>query len=150
MSKVDSSSPPPEGFLEGIKQFNQGDYYACHDTLEAIWMEAEAAEKPFFQGILQIAVALYHLGNHNWKGAAILFGEGLKRLEPFEPTYYGVDVVQLVDCGAAWLETLQVAGPTQVAVIADAIAPGIHPIEIEPLKTTLPALHISTNQLPTE
>lgn len=146
MSKVDSSSPPPEGFLEGIEQFNQGEYYACHDTLEAIWMEATAVEKPFFQGILQMAVALYHLGNHNWQGAAILFGEGLKRLEPFEPTYYGVDVTQLVNCGFAWLEALQVSGPTQVAVIADAIAPGPNPIEIEALKTTLPALHIPMEQ----
>ena len=56
----------PEALWQGISQFNDGEFYACHDTLEAIWMEAQIPEKPFFQGILQLAVALYHLSNHNW------------------------------------------------------------------------------------
>jgi len=107
----------------GITLFNQGDYYACHDVLEAIWMEAETQEKPFYQGILQIAVGLYHLGNHNWQGASILLGEGVNRLRPFEPTYAGVAVAPLVDCGWAWLTALQQIGPDQVAALAAAIAP---------------------------
>ena len=105
----------------GIQQFNQGDYYACHDTLEAIWMEAEVVEKPFFQGILQLAVALYHLGNHNWHGTAILLGEGIRRLEPFEPSYRGVDVTALLDCASAWLEAVQQLGVEQVVALAEAL-----------------------------
>ncbi|TVP71078.1 MAG: DUF309 domain-containing protein [Leptolyngbya sp. LCM1.Bin17] len=109
--------------VTGITLFNQGDYYACHDVLEAIWMEAKTQEKPFYQGILQIAVGLYHLGNHNWRGASILLGEGVNRLRPFEPTYAGVAVAPLVDCGWAWLTALQQVGPDQVAALAAAIAP---------------------------
>ncbi|RZM82780.1 DUF309 domain-containing protein [Leptolyngbya iicbica] len=105
----------------GIQQFNQGDYYACHDTLEAIWMEAEVPEKPFFQGILQLAVALYHLGNQNWQGTAILLGEGIRRLEPFEPQYRGVDVTPLLDCASAWLEAVQQLGVEQVGNLATAL-----------------------------
>lgn len=117
-------APPDhtEALQVGITQFNQGDFYACHDTLEAIWMVAPMPEKPFFQGILQLAVALYHLSNHNWQGAAILLGEGMNRLEPFEPSYRNVDVTHLLDCADAWLAALQQQGPEQVALMAEALA----------------------------
>ena len=113
-------SPCPE-FWQGIKQFNHGDFYACHDTLEAIWMVADIPEKPFFQGILQLAVALYHLGNQNWRGAAILLGEGTRRLEPFEPSYREVDVSDLLDRASLWIEMLQRLGPDQVSLMAEAL-----------------------------
>jgi hypothetical protein len=106
---------------EGIALFNQGHYYDCHDVLEALWMEADSVDKPFYQGILQIAVGLYHLGNHNWQGASILLGEGVNRLRPFEPAYRGIAVARLVDCGWAWLMALQQAGTNQVANLAQSI-----------------------------
>jgi hypothetical protein len=67
---------PPE-FWQGVEQFNQRQFYACHDTLEAIWIEAGEPDKKFYQGVLQVAVGLYHLGNDNWRGAVILLGEGV-------------------------------------------------------------------------
>ncbi|MEM6837556.1 MAG: DUF309 domain-containing protein [Cyanobacteria bacterium P01_C01_bin.120] len=108
-------------FQLGLQQFNQGEYYACHDTMEDLWMEAEFAEKPFFQGILQFSVALYHLGNHNWQGTAILLGEGIGRLEPFEPIYHGIDVSHLLDCASDWLALVQQLGPQQVVLLATAL-----------------------------
>lgn len=130
MTQSPSTLPPEDRFQVGIDQFNQGDYYACHDTLEAIWMEATIPEKPFFQGILQLAVALYHLSNHNAKGAAILLGEGIKRLEPFEPDYRGVNVTALLDCADAWLASVQQLDPTRVALLADVLA-GSSPVASE-------------------
>lgn len=119
-------------FWQGLDQFNRGEFYACHDTLEAIWMVAPIPEKPFFQGILQLAVALYHLSNHNWQGAAILLGEGIRRLEPFEPTYREIDVSDLLDRASLWLDTLQQLGPTQVSRLAAALIPvDQHPSEME-------------------
>ena len=115
------SSPEIDAWQTGIEQFNQGDYYACHDTLEAIWMTATIPEKPFFQGVLQLAVALYHLGNHNWHGTAILLGEGIRRLEPFEPSYRAIDVTDLLDCASAWLELTQQLGADQIALVAEAL-----------------------------
>ncbi|NEP16143.1 MAG: DUF309 domain-containing protein [Leptolyngbya sp. SIO4C1] len=108
----------PAELWQGVDQFNRGDYYACHDTLEAIWMDAIAQQKPFYQGILQIAVGFYHLRNHNWRGAAILLGEGSHRLGPFEPAHSGIDVVDLVDQAQAWLMALQTAGPEGVQAVA--------------------------------
>jgi uncharacterized protein len=86
----------PVDFEAAIAQFNQGQFYACHDLLELIWIDAMYPEKDFYQGLLQIAVGLYHLGNHNWHGSMILLGEGISRLRDFQPLYLNINVSQLV------------------------------------------------------
>lgn len=35
----------PKAFWQGVEEFNQQQFYACHDTLEALWMEAPQPEK---------------------------------------------------------------------------------------------------------
>lgn len=96
---------PPE-FWQGIAQFNRGDFYTCHDTLEALWHEAAGPQKDFYQGILQVAVGCYHLGNGNRRGAAVLLGAGASRLESYEPSYERVDVAGLRDRALDLLATL--------------------------------------------
>jgi uncharacterized protein len=83
-------------WLQGIAEFNRHEYYACHDTLEALWMDSIDPDKKFYQGVLQISVACHHLQNHNLKGAAILLGEGIGRLRYYQPVYAGIDVTQLI------------------------------------------------------
>ncbi|MBW4618533.1 MAG: DUF309 domain-containing protein [Cyanosarcina radialis HA8281-LM2] len=102
-------------FWQGIQQFNQQEFYACHDTLEALWMEASEPIKRFYQGILQIAVACYHLENHNWRGATILLGEGIGKLRDYRPSYEGVDVASLVEQSAILLATLHQTEPERIA-----------------------------------
>lgn len=104
----------PTEFWLGVEQFNQGDFYACHDTLEAIWIEAPTFEKKFYQGILQVSVALYHLGNRNWRGAVILLGEGLNRLRDYQPDYGGIDVQRFSADAADLLSELQTLGAENV------------------------------------
>lgn len=104
----------PEAFWQAIEQFNQGEFYACHDTLEAIWMEAPTFEKNFYQGILQVAVAIYHLSNRNLRGAVILLGEGLNRLRKYQPDYGGVEVDRFINDSTNLLTTLQQMGAEQV------------------------------------
>ena len=120
-------------FWDGVEQFNRQEFYTCHDTLEAIWMEAMEPQRTFYQGILQIAVALYHLGNDNLRGATILLGEGLTRLRRYQPTYAEVDVTALVTQSAELLTKLQ---QTQL-VGGEAIAPNF-------LATNLLATHLPT------
>lgn len=103
---------PPE-FNQAIVEFNQQQFYACHDTLEAIWVEAEAADKRFYQGILQVAVGCYHLSNDNLRGAIILLGEAVKRLWDYQPDYEGVDVELLLEQASQLLKALQQLQPEQ-------------------------------------
>ncbi|MEN9243741.1 MAG: DUF309 domain-containing protein [Gloeomargarita sp. DG02_5_bins_242] len=97
----------PAEFAQAIAQFNQGEYYACHDTLEALWMEAMEPERTLYQGLLQIAVAGYHLGNGNHRGAILLLAEGLSRLRrcPELPPHW--NFAQLITQAQTLLEQLQ-------------------------------------------
>ncbi|MFM7364844.1 MAG: DUF309 domain-containing protein [Cuspidothrix sp.] len=97
----------PEEFWQGIEQFNAGQFYACHDILEALWIDSIEPDKTFYQGILQIAVGLYHLGNHNQRGAMILLGEGSNRLRRYLPTYGDINVEALFTQSLELLKTLQ-------------------------------------------
>jgi uncharacterized protein len=110
--------PSAPNFWQGVDQFNQHEFYACHDTLEALWMEAVDPDKTFYQGILQVAVALYHLGNENLRGAVILLGEGINRLRRYEPDYAEIDVSGFVARSAELLALLQHTEPEQVGAIA--------------------------------
>ncbi|ALF54182.1 hypothetical protein ACX27_17200 [Nostoc piscinale CENA21] len=101
------SETMPQEFWQGVEQFNSGQFYACHDTLEALWIEAIEPEKTFYQGILQIAVALYHLRNENLRGAAILLGEGSNRLRRYPDSYGGINVDELLSQSAELLTVLQ-------------------------------------------
>ncbi|NMF61591.1 DUF309 domain-containing protein [Brasilonema octagenarum UFV-E1] len=107
----------PDEFWQGVEQFNTGEYYACHDTLEALWIEATEPDKTFYQGILQIAVAFYHLGNKNLRGAVILLGEGSNRLRRYPSEYGGIDVDELLIQSAALLKALQLTEPEKIAAL---------------------------------
>lgn len=102
-------------FERGIAEFNQQQFYACHDTLEAIWVEAPEADKRFYQGILQVAVGCYHLSNDNLRGAIILLGEATRRLYDYQPDYEGVNVELLLEQTIALLQALQQLKPEQTS-----------------------------------
>ena len=109
----------PDDFLVGVRQLNEGEFYSCHDTLEALWFEMIEPEKSLYQGILQIAVACYHLENHNLRGATILMGEGLQRLRNNEEQdYAGFDITDLVGQGEKLLLTLQLLEPDKIEALA--------------------------------
>jgi predicted metal-dependent hydrolase len=106
----------PQEFRQSVEQFNTRQFYACHDTLEALWIEATEPDKSFYQGILQIAVALYHLGNRNWRGAVILLGEGSNRLRKYPSSYGNINVAEFLNESWALLATLQQISPEQIAM----------------------------------
>ncbi len=107
----------PSEFWQGVAQFNRGEFYACHDTIEALWHEAGEPEKDFYQGVLQVAVGCYHLTNDNWRGAAVLLGASASRLEPYEPEFAGVDVERLRDRALDLLMALHRAGAAGLSEI---------------------------------
>lgn len=90
-----------------VEQFNRQEFYACHDLLEALWVEALEPDKTFYQGLLQVAVGCYHLQNLNRHGAATLLGEGIRRLHGYQPDYQQVDVTPLVEQSLTLLEAVQ-------------------------------------------
>ena len=58
----------PEKYLEGIRLFNECEFFDCHQVLEDLWQETLGPERKFYQGLIQAAVALFHFGNENLGG----------------------------------------------------------------------------------
>ena len=74
------TSEQRERVREGIALFNRGEFFECHEVLEAVWMEASGDQKTFLQGLIQIAVAFYHLRRSNFIGSSRLLRAGLEKL----------------------------------------------------------------------
>jgi len=100
----------PNLFWQGVDQFNQQQFYDCHDILESLWLEAAEPVKTFYQAILQISVACYHLEGSNWKGAVILLGEGINKLKDYQPSYEEVAVEKLFGSSLFLLNKIQMIG----------------------------------------
>lgn len=83
--------------LQGIKLFNTRKYFECHEALEEAWLGAAGGEKKFLQGLIQVAVALHHLGNQNPVGARRLLAAGIEKLSAFAPAYESVDIAGLLE-----------------------------------------------------
>jgi len=84
----------PELYYQFFEQFNQGEYYACHDLLEELWMEDRT--NTFLKGLLQMSVAIYHYQNGNCVGARRLFHSARNYLTPYLPRFWDVDVALVV------------------------------------------------------
>ncbi len=84
----------PEEYYLFFEKFNQGEYYECHDLLEEIWMTDK--RNKFLQGMLQVAVAIYHFENGNIYGSRALFQSSYTYLQPYRPIYWDLDLEPVI------------------------------------------------------
>ncbi len=101
------ASTPPPGVLEGIRLFNEGLYYECHEEIEHEWHAETGEIRNLYQGILQIGVGFHHASNGNLRGARLLLTDGLDKLGRFLPTCLGIDTQALFDESAAVLDDIE-------------------------------------------
>lgn len=81
---------------EGIKLFNEADFFAAHDFFEDIWMDAKNEDRLFFQGLVQISVGCYHLICGNYSGAKSQLQKGEDKLSQYSSAFQKVDVENLL------------------------------------------------------
>ena len=88
-------SPPPR-LLAGVEQFNRGEFFEQHETLEDLWRAEKRDVRRLYQVILQIGVARYHIERRNHHGAIYMLTRGPAYLQPFAPACQTVDVADLL------------------------------------------------------
>ena len=134
MPAADWPDSLPDSFYEGLGQLNHREYYACHETLEALWIPESGSVRQIYQGVLQIAVGCFHLTvRANRRGAVNKLEAGARRLEraglhtppsaPIPIGPYGVDwtgLIQEADRLQAHLLTL---GPDHIHTYDRALLP---------------------------
>ena len=116
--------PPPQ-LLEGIAQFNRGEFFEQHETLELLWRAERRDIRYLYQGILQIGVAFYQLRRLNHHGTVYLLTRGPRYLAPFAPRCQRVDVQALLDDAAAALREVERLGPTRLAEFDRSLVPKV-------------------------
>src|SRR5581483_8150428 len=88
--------PPPPDLLKAIHEFNAGQFFEQHETLEILWRAEPDEIRALYQGILHVGVGFHHLLNGNYHGAVTKLGTGMAMLEHFGPSCMGVQVDRLV------------------------------------------------------
>jgi CheY-like chemotaxis protein len=81
--------------LRGIEEFNRGEYFEAHETLEEAWNEDESAGRELYRAILQVAVAYLQIERQNYAGAVKMFLRVRQWIAPFPDRCRGVDVAAL-------------------------------------------------------
>ena len=77
--------------LFGLVLFNRRYFWEAHEVLEDIWLESIGEVKTFYQGIIQISAAMYHVLNQNKEGYKRLSHLGSQKLSSIKTPYLGVD-----------------------------------------------------------
>ena len=117
--------PPPSLLRRGVDQFNDGEFFDQHETLEDLWREETRPVRRLYQGILQIGVAMYHLQRGNHHGVVTMIGRGTRHLRPFAPVCQGVDVADLLAGAARVLEAVDGLGPERLDAFDWSLAPTV-------------------------
>jgi hypothetical protein len=75
--------------------FNKGDYFLAHEFLEEAWKEDRTDGRDLYQGVIQIAVAYYHIKKSNYRGALKMFQRSQKWLDWLPDICRGINVAKL-------------------------------------------------------
>ena len=108
--------PLPPALCQGVEEFNRAYFFEAHETLEDLWRGTSGPLRLFYQGLIQLAVGLYHLSNGNRRGALNLLGKGLDKLATFQPTCQHIDVDRLCQEVRSWLDRVRQAGEGELTV----------------------------------
>ena len=84
-------------YVEGVRFFNECEFFEAHDVWEELWADHGGEDRTFYQGLIQVAVCLHHFGNGNIRGARKLYVGSRKYLESYRPSYAGIDLDKLFD-----------------------------------------------------
>jgi len=93
-------------YVAFLAYFNrERDYFECHEVMEQLWLEE--ARDPLYQGLLQVAVGLYHHRNGNIDGGVKLLTAAIHKLEGRAPVTLGIDMGKLLQDAKAHLARLE-------------------------------------------
>jgi predicted metal-dependent hydrolase len=79
-------------YRAGASLFNRGEYFEAHEVWEDLWRDTTGLDRRFYQGLIQAAVAVYHAGNGNARGARRLFHSARRYMSAYPERHLGVDV----------------------------------------------------------
>lgn len=96
---------------EGIRLFNDGRFFDCHEVLEEFYQETEEMNKPFLEGLIELAAAFRLFCDFGEvKGPVRMIYQALIRLENFQPVFLSIRVKDLFEEAEAWAKATEAPG----------------------------------------
>jgi len=84
---------------EFIRLFNEEAFFEAHEVLEELWLVTTGAQKTFYKGLIQCAVAMAHWKKNNPRGAHQVGNRSFLILESFEEKRDSIRIADLIsDC----------------------------------------------------
>ena len=80
---------------EGIRLFNSGHYWMCHEVVEDLWMDHIGDNARYvYWVIIQIATALYHHEDDNLNGAKGMNNKAKRKIEFIEKNHVESELME--------------------------------------------------------
>lgn len=84
------------------------DYFECHEIMEEFWKQRpEDPLRDTYEGLIQLAVGLYHQRRGNRRGAAKMLEGALAHMKPAHLERLGIDAAPLREAVASRLAALR-------------------------------------------
>ncbi len=86
-----------EIYLRGIDLFNRARFFEAHEVWEDVWRPARGAARLYYQGLIQVAVALTHFQRGRHRGTVRLYRTAQEKLSHAPPGFRGLDREQFLN-----------------------------------------------------
>ncbi|MFN8418133.1 MAG: DUF309 domain-containing protein [Anaerolineae bacterium] len=106
---------PPPLVLRGLREFNAGEYFECHETLEEAWLHEQGTVRELYRAILQVGIAYYQITRNNYRGAHKMFLRAVQWITPLPDRCQGIDVAKLRRDAAVARTQLEALGEARIA-----------------------------------
>ena len=102
---------------QGLILFNKGQFYEAHEIWEDLWRETDrGALRTCFQGLIQAAVGMHHLGRGNTIGARSQLGKSIRNLESGSGEMTGLDIQTLIQQLSQLLDDMPLVAPRALRI----------------------------------
>ena len=78
-------------FSQGIRSFNQRDFYEAHEYFEAAWRRTTENSREFYRALLHLSGGFFRLTQNRPKAARKFFTHALAWLDQFPDTFMELD-----------------------------------------------------------
>jgi uncharacterized protein len=82
---------------EGVRLFNEGEFWHAHEQWEACWLGSSEPDSTFYKGIIQAAAALVHWKKGNPRGLRRNWEKARPKLVALPAGMHGLNLGALVD-----------------------------------------------------
>lgn len=104
MRNTAASGDTGDTFQHGLALFNRGEFFACHEVWEQLWLRSLDPDKRFYQGLIQAAVAILHAERGNLRGAIATWRKARAKLDPLPGHHMGIALDEFREALAKFFE----------------------------------------------